>query len=284
MPNCAPIIIIGAPRSGTNMLRDTLTKLPNCATWPCDEINYIWKHYHKSYKTDAFPESFANEKTRKYILNKFQWVSNKYNCHFVVEKTCANSLRVEYLHKLLPDAKFVFIYRNGLDVIGSSMKRWKASLELSYLVKKARFVPITDLPLYAFKYMWNHTYRSISREKRLAVWGPKFEGLEKLKDSPLDEICAKQWKACVDASTKGAALIPSRHKTIVTYENFVASPKEELARIANDLGLEFNQNHIAFATSTVSKQSVNKGIHSLTKEQSQRLGNIIETTMQEHGY
>ena len=29
---------------GHNMLRDVLTKLPGVATWPCDEINYIWRH------------------------------------------------------------------------------------------------------------------------------------------------------------------------------------------------------------------------------------------------
>ena len=38
------VVIIGAPRSGTNMLRDVLTSLPGFATWPCDEINLIWRH------------------------------------------------------------------------------------------------------------------------------------------------------------------------------------------------------------------------------------------------
>ena len=37
-----PVIIIGAPRSGTNMLRDILTNFEGIETWPCDEINYIW--------------------------------------------------------------------------------------------------------------------------------------------------------------------------------------------------------------------------------------------------
>ena len=37
-------MIIGAARSGTNMLRDVLTSLDGVDTWPCDEINYIWRH------------------------------------------------------------------------------------------------------------------------------------------------------------------------------------------------------------------------------------------------
>ena len=35
------VIIIGAPRSGTNILRDTLTSLSNVGTWGCDEIPYL---------------------------------------------------------------------------------------------------------------------------------------------------------------------------------------------------------------------------------------------------
>ena len=37
-----PIIIIGAPRSGTNILRNTLTTFFEIGTWDCDEIPYIW--------------------------------------------------------------------------------------------------------------------------------------------------------------------------------------------------------------------------------------------------
>ena len=36
-----PVVIIGAPRSGTNMLRDVLCDWPGVVTWPCDEINLI---------------------------------------------------------------------------------------------------------------------------------------------------------------------------------------------------------------------------------------------------
>ena len=40
----SPLVIVGAPRTGTNLLRDLLTQLPGYGTWPCDEINYIWRH------------------------------------------------------------------------------------------------------------------------------------------------------------------------------------------------------------------------------------------------
>ncbi|MDN5869901.1 MAG: sulfotransferase [Nitrococcus sp.] len=39
MSNYQPVVIIGAPRSGTNMLRYVLTPIPGVRTWRCAEIN-----------------------------------------------------------------------------------------------------------------------------------------------------------------------------------------------------------------------------------------------------
>ncbi|MDN5869897.1 MAG: sulfotransferase [Nitrococcus sp.] len=39
MSSYQPVVIIGAPSSGTNMLRDVLTPIPDVPTWPCENIN-----------------------------------------------------------------------------------------------------------------------------------------------------------------------------------------------------------------------------------------------------
>ena len=54
-----PVVIIGAARSGTNMLRDVLVKLPGVGTWPCDEINYIWRHGNALLTRPGAPDSLA---------------------------------------------------------------------------------------------------------------------------------------------------------------------------------------------------------------------------------
>ena len=100
-----PVIIIGAPRSGTNMLRDVLTSLPGVATWPCDEINYIWRHGNVRYPSDELRPDMARTAVRKYIRKQFDWVAGKYQAHTGVEKTCANSLRVGFVDRVVPDAK-----------------------------------------------------------------------------------------------------------------------------------------------------------------------------------
>ena len=52
--NHVPVIIIGAPRSGTNMLRNILSSLDKIDTWPFDEINFMWRHGHSFNSSDEF--------------------------------------------------------------------------------------------------------------------------------------------------------------------------------------------------------------------------------------
>ncbi len=146
------VVVIGAPRSGTNMLRDILTQFDGVATWPCDEINYIWRHGNIRCQTDCFEPHMARDSVRRYIREQFDWVAERYDARTVVEKTCANSLRVPFVDAVVPEARFVFIRRNGLDAVGSAMARWKAALDIPYLARKARFVPVIDIPWYAGRY------------------------------------------------------------------------------------------------------------------------------------
>ena len=96
------VIIIGAPRSGTNMLRDMLVKLPGVGTWPCDEINYIWRHGNVRYQSDElFPEN-ATTKVQAYVRKQFENIAKAQDLQTVVEKTCANSLRVGFVDRILP--------------------------------------------------------------------------------------------------------------------------------------------------------------------------------------
>ncbi len=71
-----PVIIIGAPRSGTNMLRDVLTSFEKIGTWPCDEINYIWRHGNVRYPSDEIPRERATEPVKNYIRQHFQKIQN----------------------------------------------------------------------------------------------------------------------------------------------------------------------------------------------------------------
>ena len=140
-----PVVIIGAGRSGTNMLRDVLTRLQGVDTWPCDEINYIWRHGNRESETDEFSVEQASPDVSNFIRAQFASIVRKQGLlsypegdRFIVEKTCANSLRVPFVNSVVPEAKYIFLVRDGRDVIASARKRWQAPLNIPYLLSKAK--------------------------------------------------------------------------------------------------------------------------------------------------
>ncbi|MCS4502494.1 sulfotransferase [Arhodomonas aquaeolei] len=285
MSNVDIVVVIGAPRSGTNMLRDVLCSLNGVATWPCDEINYIWRHGNLRYPSDELPPERATDFVRRYIRRQFDWVARHYGVETVVEKTCANSLRVPFVDAVVPEAKYLFIRRDGLDAVGSAMDRWTAPLDIPYLARKARFVPATDLPYYAGRYFWSRIYRFFSREQRLAFWGPQMDDMDDLlARHSLDEVCAIQWQRCVEQSRQAfQAMDPSRWLE-VGYEDFVSRPQEELGRIVDFLGLPAGRDAQAEAVKGVRSGSVGKGRARLDGEAIQRLESLLGETLQRYGY
>jgi len=280
-----PVVIIGAPRSGTNMLRDVLCQLDRVGTWPCDEINYIWRHGNISHSSDEISTKLLSSSTKEYIRKKFDQRAKRDGLKFLIEKTCANSLRVPFVQEVFPNAKYIFIYRNGLDAVASAKIRWGAKMEFKYLVKKARFVPFIDLPYYAIKYMLNRAHRLFSREKRLAFWGPKLENMEELLESySLEEVCAYQWKKCVTAADQALNEKTDKQVIRVCYESFVANPEEQLIAIADWLGAVYTSSVISNAVSDVSERSVGKGHKQLGGDVMRKVNPIIEGTLSKYGY
>ena len=271
------IVVIGAPRSGTNMLRDLLTSLPGFGTWPCDEINYIWRHGNVRFPSDEFTREMATSPVVHYIRRHFRKIAERYDLQVVVEKTCANSLRVEFVDIVLPDAKYIFIRRNGLDAVGSALQRWRAPLDVPYLARKARFVPVTDLPYYTARYLWNRVYRLISKERRLAMWGPRLSDMDGLLERiSLEEVCALQWKMCVDRAGDAFAQMHGERFIQVTYENLVRDPVDQLRRVIEFLGIDVPETDLRILASGVSAASIGKGRGFLGDELIARLTPLLK--------
>ena len=279
------VIIIGAPRSGTNMLRDILCSIEGVSTWPCDEINYIWRHGNIRHQSDEFTPEMANSRIAHYIQKQFDWVAQRHSCHTVVEKTCASSLRVPFIERIIPDAKYIFIRRNGLDVVDSAAKRWTATLDLGYIAAKARFVPLTDLPYYGSRYIYNRLHKLFTGQKRLAFWGPQLDNMNELLQShTLEETCALQWEACVNSAASALSEIPSSRWTEVAYEEFVSEPFKKTQQLLDFLKVESDRNEIQQAVKGVRHDSVGKGRSNLDQETVKSITDQVGTTLTKYGY
>jgi hypothetical protein len=280
-----PVIIIGAPRSGTNMLRDMLVQLEGAETWPCDEINYIWRHHNVQYPSDEYVPEMATPRVQAYVRKQFDDFARQSGAQYLIEKTCANSLRVGFVDRVIPEAKYIFIVRNGYDTIGSALLRWKASLDLPYIMKKARYVPMTDLPYYALRYGMNHIRRQFSREKRLSYWGPTLDNMKLLLEkNSLYEVIARQWKSCVENAERDFSRIAENRIHRVKYEDFVQSPVNECTKIADYLGLVVTDEIKQMLGNRISADNVGKGKDALGTEVVEQLKPILDASLKRYGY
>ncbi len=271
------VVIIGAPRSGTNMLRDAICRLPGCATWPCDEINYIWRHGNARWPSDLLPAELATAPVRRFIRGRFDRQARRSGAGWLVEKTCANSLRVQFVDRVQPDARYLFIQRRPLDAVASAVKRWRAPFELGYTLAKARFVPAGDVPFYAWRLLRNRLYRLLSGRRRLASWGPRLEGMEALVERhSLPEICALQWTGCVERAAAALAELDPGRVHALAYEEFVSAPVAGLAAVGRFLGVAAPAATFEQAVAPVSDASVGKGAAELDAETRRRLKPLVE--------
>ncbi len=276
-------MIVGAPRSGTNMLRDVLTSLPGVTTWPCDEINLVWKHGNRGEPSDELTADQARPEVRAYVRDRFERLRRRHGGAVVVEKTCATSLRVEFTRQVLPDATYVLITRDGVDAAASAMQRWHAPLDLRYTAAKARIAPPSDLLWHGWQFATTQLRRRGARADPptgsggavSTWWGPRPHDFRELMENhPLDEICAIQWQRCVEAAWRGTQGLPPNQLVTVRYEDFVADPVSQAVRVIDALGLSGTP-----AVDNVSARSVGKGRERLGPETVARLHELVGPTL-----
>jgi hypothetical protein len=152
-------------------------------------------------------------------------------------------------------------------------------------MRKARFVPKTDILYYFAGYVRNRMHKIRSKEKRLAYWGPRFKDMDALvKTHSIEEICALQWKRCVDLSDEWLERKESRNCHEVRYEDLVEAPVREMRRLGEHLGLDWDESVLEQAAETVSTGSVGKGARTLDERSRNRILELAGDTMKRHGY
>ena len=286
-PAQKPTVIIGAARSGTNMLRDVLTQVHGIGTWPCDEINYLWRYGNAKYITDELLPKHATARVKNFIHKKFEQMAQEQDCRILIEKTCANSLRVPFVAEIFPNARFIFLIRDGRDVVASALKRWKSSLNLSYILKKARYIPYSDVPYYAGRYLGHRWRKIFSTSKSLPTWGPRYQGIDQhRKDLSLAEVASLQWKYSVSKSAEALEQIPQDRVLRIYYEEFVRNPSAILPAILNFItdgrNDRFKCPEAVF--SQVHASSANVWAQTLCETELKKIMPIIEDELRHLGY
>ncbi len=144
----------------------------------------------------------------------------------LLEKTPENCLRLPFLLALFPDARVLYLTRDGRSNVNSLIEGWRQPhLFPGYRVPE---------PLHILGY---------TRDRWAFTLIP---GWHDLTDSPLEEVCAWQWIRCNEAVLAHRETGQAPYLTI-RYEDLIADPGAVLPQVAAFLDIDFETNLARFA-------------------------------------
>jgi len=223
-----PVIILAAPRSGSTLLFEILSKANNAWTIGDEShtaIESIPKFSPSSglCNSNRLDEKDADKESLSLIRNYFynqlrdrdgNRINDNHTQPKLLEKTPKNALRIPMLNKMFPDAYYIFLYRNPLQNISSIMDGWKSQRFVTYSRLKGRSTS------------WSYLLPP---------------GWEKMHNKSLEEIACFQWKSANSTILKDLqSLIPTERWTTVSYTNVINNTEETIKNLCNFSGLEFD--------------------------------------------
>lgn len=246
----APVIILGAPRSGTTLLADVLDAHPSVAV--LNEPRLIWR-FGNDRRSDELRPAQATPAIVAHIHRSFAATLDQRGARFLVEKTPANAVRPRFVDAVFPDARFVHITRDGWGAIPSLRSFWQRRAggmdvkQLGKLRRRLREAHVSQLPHYARELVARASLGSGSA--RTPLYGPRLAGLQAMVDELGHlEAAAQQWRTCVDQTTTfGRGLDPGRYLE-VRLESFDAGRLAEIVDFcglpaAGEVGERFDQRY-----------------------------------------
>jgi len=275
------LFLIGAARSGTKFLRDTLGVSEGFAAIPFD-INFVWRRGNEAFPHDELGEEHCPEeiarRLRREVAAKGRRVDR--DAGTVIEKSVSNALRVPFVRRAFPEARYVFLVRDGKSVVESSARVWNETPPAGYRLRKLRFVGLSEWP-YLLWYLANLRGRG---ERGNPVWGPRYAGIEEdLASLPLPLVCAKQWVACNEAMLRDAAAIPAGQVHHVRYEELVRD-EATLAGLCAFAGVADSGPVLERYRSTVQTDANAKSRDAFAPETVDALAELMNPTLEKLGY
>ncbi len=202
-----PIIIVGSPRSGTTLLGKLLRHHPDVTY--LEEPRLVWR-YGNDDKSDLLRARDARPEVVRYIQETFARRVREGSGKRLLEKTPSNALRLPFVDRVFPDAKFVHILRDGYQSVLSIRRFWQqhaGGLPKAKLAERAKEISLRRAPYYAKEVL----RRALpGRWGGQPIWGPRLPGIDALlRDLDLLEVCCLQWRMCVEAACLYGRSLPT---------------------------------------------------------------------------
>jgi hypothetical protein len=138
--------------------------------------------------------------------------------HRLIDKTPRNSLRVPFIDAIFPDARYIFLKRDGRDNVNSLINAWRTPRYRTYSLPEPHSIPGVDPKWWKFVL---------------------YPGWRDDAAGPLEIVCAKQWAISNGLALDALEAIDASRWTEVRYEDLVDRPEEEIGRLLGFVGLDY---------------------------------------------
>lgn len=262
-----PVILIGALRSGTKLLRDTISMHSQIDCVPF-EAEYIWHLGNEKINHDELEVSSITPKIRSTIRRKFSALSK--GAPILLEKSVSNCVRLPFVNSIFPEAKYIHLVRDGRDNVESIYRQWIHSPGPEYVIKRLLMFPWWK-DVAAFKYMAYYAKRLIMKNMNISsnqsgTWGVRYKGIESdLLELSLLEVCSIQWNQSVVMAMNDFSKISDSKVLTIRYEDFVQNPKSELSKVANFLTVDPSEYINSKNLQYISPNNIGRGFSLLKK-------------------
>jgi len=219
-----PIFVIGCSRSGTTITYETIAAAPGLLSFGF-EIPQFWDDLWGPRTNDWESEAAGAEHARPgHRAAAQRYFFERLGLGPVLEKTCINVMRVPYLLRLFPAARFVFIHRDGRDNISSMIDGWRHDGHFGLTKFLGPFPCDVRIDGGAFR-DWSFFLPP---------------GWRAYNDASLEEVCAFQWQSANRMALEAGKSVPPKQWIRLRYEDIFDRPVEMFRDVFERLDLPFD--------------------------------------------
>ncbi len=221
------MFIVSPPRSGSTLLFETLAQSPGVFTIG-DESHQLIEGVaplapqHRGFDSNRLLGEDANPAVAAELRRRFYDALRDRNARRpppgavrMLEKTPKNALRIPFLARVFPDARFIYLYRDPRQVLSSMLEAWTSG----------RFRTYPSLP------GWTGPGWSL-----LLV-----PGWRALIGAPLEQIVATQWRTTTRLLLDDLERLPPERWLLARYDALVADPEAEIRRLCRAVSLDWDR-------------------------------------------
>lgn len=261
----SPVFIVGCGRSGTTVFGTALSKHRSITY--LNEPRQLW--------FSAYPEadiwsSEAESRNGKLVFTaadvtakQTAKLSRLFKCETVirnrpvlVEKLPINTFRLGFINAMFPDARYIHIYRNGLEVARS----------IEQLCNRGEWFVSSP-----YKWKLLSDYANTLDDTR---------GLPAACESYFDKGLL-EWRLSTDAAVSFLRRIPSEKFIELSYARFMECPSSAISRVLDFIGTDSDSDVEQFLSNEVSRRSSQLHLRDFSSKVHEIGGELLPVSMGE---